>query len=64
MPVHALERLQLTAIDLEKQIKANYDKAFARQLIAGAKEAVDYSYQKERDQMWFVKYIEELESRL
>jgi hypothetical protein len=63
--VHSAERLQQKAIELEKQIKTNQiNKALARQLIAGAKENVDYSYQKERNDTWYLNYIRELEARL
>ncbi len=63
--MHSYERIQKKAIELEKQIKNEYsNKSIALQLIAGAKEAVNYSYQKERDIQWFIKYINELERRL
>jgi hypothetical protein len=61
---HALETLQQEAMKLEKKIKEKYGKYQARQLIAGSEEAVDYSYQREKNMEWYVKYIRELESRL
>lgn len=61
---HALENLQNSAIRLEKQIKEKYGKYLARQLISASEEAVDYSYQREKNMEWYVKYNRELESRL
>lgn len=61
---HVLETLQLSAIDTEKKIKAKYGKELGKQLIAGAKEAVDYSFQREKTVEWWIKYNRELEERL
>lgn len=64
---HILETLQLRAIELEKQLKQKYGKIElkrAKQLINGAKDAVDYSYQVERNEKWWIEYARELESRL
>ena len=61
-----MEKWQLKAIDLEKQIKKQYKDSglkFAKQLIAGASEEIDYSYQAERNVEWWVKYCGALESR-
>lgn len=66
---HVLEKLQIRALELEKQIKEKYKKEgsgikFAKQLINGAKDAVNYSYQTDRDEKWYVEYGRELEKRL
>lgn len=67
MSIHLMEKWQSKAIDLEKKIKITYKESgtkFARQLINGAKEAVDYGYKAERDLEWWVKYCHALEERL
>lgn len=60
-----LEKWQLRAIELETQIKKQYEnKKFAKQLIAGAKEETDYTYKAEKDVEWFVNYCKALEKRV
>lgn len=64
---HVLETLQQRAIDLEKKIKTKYKESgikFAKQLINGAKDEVNYSYSAEKDEKWWVEYGRALESRL
>lgn len=62
--MHVLEKIQQETIQKETVIKKTYGKDLSKQLIRSAKEAVNYSYQKERDIEWWVKYNRELESRL
>lgn len=59
-------KYQNMAIDLEKKIKSkpDYSIKFAKQQINGAKDAVNYSYGKEKDVEWWVKYVRELELRV
>lgn len=65
MAVSVMEKWQQKAVELEKQIKKNYSSnKFAKQLITGAKEEVEYSYKTEKDVEWFVKYCQALETRL
>lgn len=60
-----MEKWQQRAIDLEKQIKKIYtNNKFAKQLINGAREEIDYSYKAEKDVEWYVKYCNALETRL
>jgi hypothetical protein len=61
---HVLEELQTRAIEREKKLKEKYGKSMGRQLIAGAEEAVDYSFQREKTVEWWIKYNRELEERL
>lgn len=61
---HALETLQTSAIKNEKVLKERFGKHLARQLITGAKQAVDMAYKPERTVEWWVRYNRELESRL
>jgi hypothetical protein len=63
---NVMEKWQTRSIELESQVKKNYDnKKFARQLIAGAKEHVDYSYGTNRNEVeWWVTYCKELEARV
>lgn len=61
---HVLENLQTESIKLEKKIKDKYGKYQARQFISGSKENVDYSYKREKDIEWWIRYNRELESRL
>jgi len=60
---HVLEELQNNAIKNEKILKEKYGKQLGRQLIVGAQEAVDYSFQKEKTVEWWIKYNRELEER-
>lgn len=63
--ISVMEKWQQKAIELEKQIKKTYaPNKFAKQLITGAKEEVDYSYKAEKDIEWYVKYCKALEARL
>ena len=64
-----MEKWQQKAILLEKQLKKQYKETgvkFAKQLIYGAREEVDYSYKPktEGDVEWWVKYCGALESRV
>ncbi len=61
---HALETIQSDCENLKKRLKDNYGKNLGKQLIAGAEEAVDYSFQAERNMEWWAKYRSALEERL
>jgi hypothetical protein len=62
--VDLMLKYQNMAIDLEKNLKSKYANKFAKQLINGAKDAVNYSYGKDKDVEWYVKYVRELEKRV
>lgn len=63
--VSVLEKWQLKAIELETQIKKQYEnKKFAKQLITGAKQETDFSYKTEKDVEWYVTYCKALETRI
>lgn len=63
MSIHIMEKWQLRAIELEKEIKKNYEnKKFAKQLITGAKQDADL-IKTDRDCEWWVNYCKALESR-
>ena len=65
MSLHVSEKWQLKSIELEKKIKEMYKpNKFAKQLIMGAREEVDYSFQTEKNIEWYVKYCKALENRL
>ncbi len=62
---HVLETLQLRCIELEKQLKSKYGSIkFAKQLINGAKDDVNYAFSKEKTEKWWIMYAQELEKRL
>jgi len=61
---HILETIQAECETIKKRLKVNYGPALGKQLIAGAEESVDYSYQAERNVEWWVKYRSALEERL
>ena len=64
--VDLMLKYQNMAIELEKKIKAkpDYTNKFAKQQINGAKDIVNYSYGKDKDVEWYVKYVKELEKRI
>jgi hypothetical protein len=65
MAINVMEKWQQKALALEAQLKKIYTpNKYAKQLINGAKDDVDYSYKAEKDVEWYVKYCQALESRL
>ena len=62
--VSVLEKWQLKALELEKQMKEVYtNKKLAKQFIIGARQDADL-VKTDKDAEWYVKYCAALESRL